>query len=192
MQKGAVSQVMQSGEKLVVAEVTSVNPIHVADFSDVEAQVRTRYTTERAAQLATDRANKAAEIAKSNGGDLNATAKAVGLEAKISTPFNRTGAVEGLGDARYMGDAFDKPVGTVIGPLNVGTQTVLVKIVEKVKPDLSQMGKERDTIVMQLKKKKSNERADLLRDSVVAYLTQKGKVKIHQDVMERLQARYRS
>jgi peptidyl-prolyl cis-trans isomerase D len=192
MQKGAISQVMQSGEKLVVAEVTSVNPIHVADFSDVQAQVRTRYTTEKAAQLATDKAKKAAEIAKANGGDLQAAAKGVGLEAKLSTPFNRTGAVEGLGDARYMGDAFDKPVGTVIGPLNVGTQTVLVKIVEKVKPDLSNMGKERDTIVLQLKKKKSNERADLLRDSVVAYLTQKGKVKIHQDVMERLQARYRS
>jgi hypothetical protein len=80
----------------------------------------------------------------------------------------------------------------VIGPLNVGTQTVLVKIVDRVTPDMSKMGQERDTIVMQLKKKKSNERAELLRDSVVNYLSQKGKVKIHQDVMERLQARYRS
>jgi peptidyl-prolyl cis-trans isomerase D len=192
MQKGAISQVMQSGEKLVVAEVTNVNPIHVADFSEVEAQVRTRYTTERAAQLATEKANKAAEIAKSNGGDLNAAAKAVGLDAKISLPFNRNGAVEGLGDARYMGDAFDKPVGTVIGPLNVGTQTVLVKIVDRTAPDMSKIGQEREVIVHQLKDKKSRERFDLLRDSVVAYLTQKGKVKIHQDVMERLQARYRS
>lgn len=192
MQKGGISQVMQSGEKLVVAEVTSVTPPHTADFSEVQAQVRSRYDQEKALQLATDKANKAAEIAKSNGGDLTAAAKAVGLVAKISTPFNRSGAVEGLGDARYLGDAFDKPVGTVIGPLNVGTQTVLVKIVDKVKPDLSKMGQERDTIVMQLKKKKSNERADLLRDSVISYLTQKGKVKIHQDVMDRLQARYRS
>jgi peptidyl-prolyl cis-trans isomerase D len=192
MQKGAISQVMQSGEKLVVAEVTSVTPPHPADLAEVQAPVRTRYVQEKSVQLATDKANKAAEIAKSNGGDLKAAAKAVGLEAKISAPFNRTGAVEGLIDARYLGEAFDKPVGTVIGPLNVQTQTVLVKIVDKVTPDLSKMGQERDTIVMQLKKKKSNERADLLRDSVVSYLTQKGKVKIHQDVMDRLQARYRS
>ena len=192
MQKGAISQVMQSGEKLVIAEVTSVNPPHVADFAEVQARVLTRYAQEKAVQLATDKSNKAAEIAKSNGGDLKAAAKAVGLEVKTSTPFNRTGAVEGLGDARYLGDAFDKPVGTVIGPLNVQTQTVLVKIVDKVSPDLSKMGQERDTIVTQLKRKKSNERADLLRDSVVNYLTQKGKVKIHQDVLDRLQARYRS
>ena len=142
--------------------------------------------------MATEKANKAAEIAKANGGDLKAAAKAVGLEVKTSAPFNRTGAVEGLIDARYLGDAFDKPVGTVIGPLNVQTQTVLVKIVERSTADLSKMGQERETIVTQLKRKKSNERAELLRDSVVNYLSQKGKVKIHQTVLEQLQARYRT
>ena len=192
MQKGAVSQVMQSGEKLAIAVVTSVNPSHPADFAEAGAQVRMRYDQEKSVQLATEKANKAAEVAKANGGDLKAAAKAVGLEVKTTTPFNRSGAVEGLGDARYLGDAFDKPVGTVIGPLNVGTQTVLVKIVDRVTADLSKMGAERETIVTQLKRKKSTERADLLRDSVVSFLSQKGKVKIHQDVLERLQARYRT
>jgi peptidyl-prolyl cis-trans isomerase D len=192
MQKGAVSQVMQSGEKLAIAIVTKVNPPHPADFAEAEARVRMRYSQERGVALATEKANKAGEIAKANGGDLKAAAKAVGLEVKTTEPFNRTGAVEGLGDARYLGDSFDKPVGTVIGPLNVGTQTVLVKIVERSTADLSKMGQERETIVMQLKRKKSNERAELLRDSVVNYLSQKGKVKIHQTVLEQLQARYRS
>ncbi len=190
--KGGFSQVVQSGEKLAVAQVTAINPPHPANFSEVEASVRARFDQEKGVALAAERSKKAAEIAKANGGDLKAAAKAVGLEVKTSTPFNRSGAVEGLGDARYLGDSFDKPVGTVIGPLNVGTQTVLVKIVERVTPDMSKMGSERDAIVMQLKRKKSNERAELLRDSVVNYLSQKGKVKIHQDVMERLQARYRS
>jgi peptidyl-prolyl cis-trans isomerase D len=192
MQKGAISQVIQSGEKLAIAVVTNVNPPHPADFAEAEAQVRNRYDQEKGVQLATEKSNKAADFAKSNGGDLKAAAKAVGLEVKTSAPFNRTGAAEGLGDARYLGDAFDKPVGTVIGPLNVGTQTVLVKIVGRTTADLSKIGQERETIVMQLKRKKSNERADLLRDSVVNFLSQKGKVKIHQDVLERLQARYRS
>jgi peptidyl-prolyl cis-trans isomerase D len=192
MQKGAVSQVMQSGEKLAIAVVTNVNPPHPAEFAEAEVAVRNRYGQERGVALATEKANKAAEIAKANGGDLKAAAKAVGLEVKTSAPFNRTGAVEGLIDARYLGDAFDKPVGTVIGPLNVQTQTVLVKIVERSTADLSKMGQERETIVTQLKRKKSNERAELLRDSVVNYLSQKGKVKIHQTVLEQLQARYRS
>ena len=192
MQKGAVSQVIQSGEKLVIAMVTQVNPPHPADFAEAEARVRTRYSQERGVALATEKANKAAEIEKANGGDLQAAAKAVGLEVKTSTPFNRTGAVEGLGDARYLGDSFDKPVGTVIGPLNVGTQTVLVKIVERSTADLSKMGQERDTIVKQLKDKKSRERFELVRDSVIEYLSQKGKVKIHKNVLDRIQDRYRS
>ena len=190
--KGAVSQVIQSGEKLAIAVVTNVNPSHPADFAEAEAQVRTRYGQEKGVQLAAEKANKAADIAKANGGDMKGAAKAVGLEVKTSSPFNRTGAVEGLGDARYMGDSFDKPVGTVIGPLNVGTQTVLVKIVDRSTADLSKIGQERETIVKQLKDKKSREHFELVRDSVVSYLSQKGKVKIHQDVIERLQARYRS
>lgn len=192
MQKGGVSQVLQSGEKLVVAVVTNVNPPHPADLAEAEAQVRDRYGKEKAVQVATEKANKAAEIVKTNGGDLKAAAKSVGLEVKTTTPFNRTGAAEGIGDARYLGDAFDKPVGTVIGPLNVGTQTVLVKIVEKTTADISKIDQERELIVTQLKKRKSAERADLLRDSVVNYLSQKGKIKIHQDVLERLKSRYRS
>jgi peptidyl-prolyl cis-trans isomerase D len=192
MQKGSVSQVAQSGEKLVVAVVTNVNPPRPAEFAEAESQVRTRYNQEKAVQFASEKANKAAEVAKTNGGDLKAAAKVVGLEVKTTEPFNRTGAAEGIGDARYLGDAFEKPVGTVIGPLNVGTQTVLVKIVDKVSPDMSKVGQERDAIVLQLKRKKSNERAELLRDSVLNYLSQKGKVKIHQDVLERLKERYRS
>ena len=192
LQKGAVSQVLQSGEKLVVVAVTSVNPPHPAEFAEVESQVRDRYNQEKAVQLADEKAKKAAEVAKANGGDLQAAAKSVGMEVKTSNSFNRTGAAEGIGDARYLGDAFDKPVGTVIGPLNVGTQKTLVKIVDKASADMSKIDQERQTIVDQLKKKKSSERADMLRDSVVSYLAQKGKVKIHQDVMERLKARYRS
>lgn len=192
LQKGGVSDVLQSGEKLVIAAVTQVNPPHPAEFAEAAAQVRTRYAQEKAVQLAAEKSNKAAEIVKSNGGNLQAAAKAVGLEVKTTTPFNRTGAAEGIGDARYLGDAFDKPVGTVVGPLNAGTQTVLAKIVEKSSADLSRIDQERETIVLNLKRKKSNQRAELLRDSVLEYLAQKGKVKIHKDVMDRLIARYRS
>ncbi len=192
LQKGAVSQVMQSGEKLVVAVVTKVNPPRAAEFAEAESQVRDRYNKEKAVQLASEKAAKAAEVARANGGDLKAAAKAVGLEVQTTAPFNRSGAAEGIGDARYLGEAFDKPVGTVVGPLNVQTQTVLVKIVDKTSADMSKIGQERETIVLQLKRKKSTERAQLLRESVLNYLAQKGKVKIHQDVMERLKDRYRS
>lgn len=192
MQKGSVSEVMQSGEKLAIAVVTKVNPPHPAQFDEVQAQVLDRYEKEKATQLVTEKSNKAAEAVKAGGGDLKAAAKAVGLEVKTTTPFNRNGAAEGIGDARYLGDAFDKPVGTVIGPLNVGTQTVIAKIVDRTSPDMSKLAQQRELIVDQLKSQKSAQNSDLMGDSILNYLVQKGKVKIHQDVLDRLRERYRS
>jgi len=192
MQKGGVSDVMQSGEKLVIAEVTKVTPMRPAQFEEVEAQVRDRFGKEKAVEVAAEKSKKAAEIEKSNGGNLAAAAKAVGLEVKTTAPFNRNGAAEGLGDARYLGDAFEKPVGSVIGPLNVGTQTVIAKIIDRTPADMSKLAEQRDMIVDQLKSKKVGTNSDLLGDSILNALVQKGKVKIHQDVLDRLRERYRS
>ena len=192
LQKGAVSQVIQSGEKLAVAVVTNVNPSHAATFEEAQDQVRARYAQEKSLPAATEKANKAAEIAKANGGDLKPAAKALGLEVKTTSPFNRTGAAEGIGDARYLGDAFDKPVGSLIGPVNVGTQTVLAKIVDRTTPDMSRLDQERTQIVTFLKGKQTRERSELVKDSIVNYLVQKGKIKIHQDNVNRLMERYRS
>ena len=189
--KGTVSDVMQSGEKLVIAEVTAVNPPRVGQFNEVEAQVRDRYQKEKAVQLVAEKSNKAAELAKSSG-DLKSAAKALGVDVKTTQPFNRNGAAEGIGDARYLGDAFDKPVGTIIGPVNVGTQTVIVKIVQRMDPDMSKIAQERDLIVEQLKSKKVDGRSNLMGDSILDYLARKGKVKIHQDVLDRFKDRYRS
>lgn len=191
LQKGEVSQVLQSGQKLAIIVVTAIYPSHHGDFAEVESQVLARYQQEKGVQLVKEKSNKAADIAKTNGGDLKAAAKSVGLEVKTTDWFNRNGAAEGIGSANYLGDSFDKPVGTLIGPLDVGTQTVLGKIVDKQSADMSKLDAERDTIVLQLKGKKSRERAELLRDSVLNYLADKGKVKIHKDVKDRLLNRYR-
>ncbi|MGD0438179.1 MAG: hypothetical protein ABSB86_17085, partial [Bryobacteraceae bacterium] len=106
--------------------------------------------------------------------------------------FPRDGAAEGIGSAQYLGDSFDKPVGTVIGPLNVGTQTVVVKIVERQPADMTKLAAQRDSIVTQLKQRKAGQRQALLQDSVVFRLIQEGKIKKHQDVINRMLARYRT
>lgn len=192
LQKGAVSEVLQAQDKLTVATVTSITPPHPPEFSEVEAQIRTKFQQEKANTLASDRAKKAADMLKANGGDLKAVAKSMGMEMKSTDFFSRNGAAEGIGSGSYLGEAFDKPVGTQIGPLNVGTQTVVAKIVDKTQADMSKLAEQRDTIVTQLKSKRRNERQALLRDSILTMLIQQGKVKIHKDVVNRLVARYRS
>jgi peptidyl-prolyl cis-trans isomerase D len=191
LKKGEVSTVLQSGNKLAVAVVTNINPVRSPDLAEVEARVRSGYAQDKGNMLVGEKAKKAAEMAKANGGDLKPIAKSMGLEVKTTDLFTRNGAVEGLGGAAYLGDAFDKPVGTIIGPVFAGTQTILAKVTEKQAGDMTKFAAEREGILNQLKGKKSAERQVLLQDSILNTLIQQGKIKKHQDVINRLMSRYR-
>src|SRR5579863_264526 len=111
LKPGEVSQVLQVGNKLGIVVVTGVQPPHPAQLSEVENQVRQAYSQGEANRIVAEKAAKAAELLKQNGGDLNAAAKAVGAEVKSTDFFLRTGAAEGIGSASLLGDLFSKPVG---------------------------------------------------------------------------------
>ncbi len=191
MKPGEVSQVLQAGNKLVVAVATGINQPHPAELSEVEAQVRNNYLQLRAVEIVKQETAKAVELLKQNG-DINAAAKAVGAEVKSTDFFTRTGAAEGIGSAAVLTDAFEKPVGTIIGPLTVTNQTIVGKVVDRQNIDLSKFAQERDGIILQLKSKKATDRLNLLQDSVLSDLIRRGKVKKHQAVIDKLIAQYRS
>jgi peptidyl-prolyl cis-trans isomerase D len=192
MKKGEVSPIMEANTRLVIVVVDDVFPARAAELAEVEPQVRDAYQQKQAATLVTDRSKQAAELLKSNGGDLQATAKSVGAEVKTPDFFTRQGAVEGVGSAAYFTEAFAKPVGSIVGPFGAGSFTVIAKVVAKQEPDPTQIAKEREGIVAQLKSKKAEERNLLFQDSILNKLVQQGKVKIHKDVLNRLLQSYRN
>lgn len=191
LKKGEVSDTMQAGaNKLVLAVVTAVFPPHPAEFTDVQAQVREAYSQEKAVQMVGEKSKQAAAILQKNGGDMNAAAKSLGLTVKTTDDFTSNGAAEGIGSAVYLGDAFTKPIGSVIGPINVGSQTVVAKIVQRTPADMSKFAAQRQDLIGALKNKRSQERVTLFEDSVLTKLIQEGKVKIHRDVIKRLVSSY--
>ncbi len=192
LKKGEVSQIVQSGTKLAVGEVTAINPPHAAEFSEVQLQVKSVYMQQKGTSLAAEKQNKVLELLKANGGDLHAAGKSMGLEVKTADFFSRDGAAEGIGPGRVLGDAFDKPDGTIIGPVSISGQTVIGKVVERQAADPAKLAEQRQTIVSQLKAQKAQEVAPLLQDSILTRLIQDGTVKKHQGVINKLIARYRS
>jgi peptidyl-prolyl cis-trans isomerase D len=192
LKKGEVSQIVQSGTKLVIAEVTGVNPPHAAEFSEVQAQVKATYLQQKGAGLATEKQNKLQDLLKANGGDLHAAAKSMGLEVKTTDFFSRDGAAEGIGPGRVLAEAFDKPDGALIGPVSISGQTIFGKVVERQAADPAKFAEQRQTIVGQLKAQKAQEAAPLLQDSILTRLIQDGTVRKHQTVINKLIARYRS
>jgi peptidyl-prolyl cis-trans isomerase D len=191
LKPGEVSQVMQAADKLAIAVVASVNPPHPAQLSEVAPVVLRDYVKLHAVDSAKDKANKALEMLKQNG-DLKAAAKATGGEVKSTDFFSRSGAAEGIGSAAVLSAEFSMPVGAVFGPITASNNAIVGKISGRQDADMAKFAQERDAIVLQLKSKKYAERQGLLQDSVLSDLIQRGKVKKHQQVIDRLIAQYRS
>ena len=188
---GEVSQVFQlNASRLAIAEMTSFTPSRPSTFAEAEAKVRDGFVSLRAGALAAERCKQAAERAKA-GGDLQKIAKELGGEFKTPGEFTLDGAIEGLGSATSLADAFKQPQGGVLGPLNVLNIQVVAKVIEKIPADPAALAVQRDQLVLSLKKKRGAERADLFQDSILAKLLKEGKVKKHTDTIKRLLAAYR-
>jgi peptidyl-prolyl cis-trans isomerase D len=180
-----------AGDKVAVAVVTEVMPARPATLDEVQSQVKDAIIQARMVTAVQKHASELMEKAKALG-DLAKAAKSMGLESKTSAEFTRTGTVEGLGSATYVTDAFVKPDGSLIGPLNIPDGTVIARVISHVQPDMSKLPEQRDAIRDDLKSQKARDRNSLFEAGVRDALIKEGKVKIHQEVINRLIANYRT
>ena len=114
----------------------------------------------------------------------------MGLEAKTSTDVNRSGAIEGVGSASSLPDAFVKPVGSLFGPVTVTGGRVVAKVVAQIPADLSELPAQSSAIRDELRQQKSRERSTMFEDGLKKRLESQGKLKIHQDAITRLVQTY--
>jgi peptidyl-prolyl cis-trans isomerase D len=193
LKKGEVSQpvVLTGNTKMAMAVCTGDIPAHPAGFDEVESKVRDALVKDKLNKLVDQKATQLVEKARANGGDLAAAAKAMGLEVKTSDAVDRAGAIEGLGSAGMLPDAFSKPVGSIIGPNGFSVDSrIVAKVVEKIPADLSALASQRTAIRDQIKGEKSRVRNYLFEQGVRDELSKEGKIKVHQDVIDRLLATY--
>jgi len=192
LQKGAVSQpVAVPPNRVVVAQVTNVIPPRPASLEEAQARIRQTLDKQKLDQLVTKRSDELVAKAQAMNGDLEKAAKSLGLEVKTPEAFDRSGAVEGLGQAAYVGQAFGKPDGAVFGPVPVPDGKVVGKVLGHVPADMSKFAALRSGLRDELKAKKAQERAELFDAGLREELIKEGKVKIHQDAVNRLVASYR-
>jgi hypothetical protein len=80
----------------------------------------------------------------------------------------------------------------VLGPVAAAQQQIVYKVASKTAADLSKLPEQRADIVSALKSRKASSLGELFEDSLRTALIKQGKVKIHQDVINRLIGSYRS
>ena len=190
LKKGDVSQpVAVAGNKIVLGVVTDVIPPRPQTFDEAKDKIKETITQNKSTAAVQKHAQELMDKAKSMG-DLQKAAKSMGLDAKTSEEFSRSGTVEGLGSASYVQEAFGLADGSVFGPVSTTDSTVIGKVLEHVQPDLSKLPEQRASIRDELKSQKGRDRNSLFQEGLRQMLVKQGKIKYHEDVIKRLMSSY--
>jgi hypothetical protein len=157
-----------------------------AEFPDVEAQVMSALRNEKVTRVLREKTDEATKKFKAAGSDLKAAAAAVGGEVKTSDFITSEGNIEGLGAASAFVELFSKPVGSVHGPLTAQDNVVLAKVIDKQPADESTLTANREKLLLELKRRRAQERKELFEEGLIAQLTKEGKIKKYPDVIKRV------
>jgi len=193
LKKGDVSQAITAGTKVAVARVDEIVPPRPSTLQEVESQIKETISGRRAETVLRKHADELVAKTKEMGGDLAKAAKSMGLEVKTSADVDRNGNIDGLGPASYISEGFGKPDGTLIPAVTTPDRgTVIAKVVSHVDADMAGLAAERPTIRDEIKSQRARDRNMLFESGVKDALIKSGKIKIHQDVINRLLASYRT
>ena len=193
LKKGEVSQAVGARTKMALAMVNDVIPARPSSFEEVQNQIRDLMVQNRSNAAVQKHANELIEKAKAMGGDLAKAAKSMGLDTKTSNEVDRAGNIEGIGTASYVSEGFTRPDGTVFGPMGLPDGgTIVSKVISHSGADLSQLPAQRSIIRDEIKSQRARERNTLFETGVKDMLIKQGKIKIHQDVINRLIGNYRT
>jgi peptidyl-prolyl cis-trans isomerase D len=192
-QKGAVTDVVNLDPqgKAAFAVIRNILPAHNAEYAEAEKDVVQHYTTAESLRLAQEAAKNAADRAR-KGESLETIGKDYGLTVKTAAPFTIDGAAEGIGAASLLSAAFKSNVGDVLGPIAAQSGQFVCKVSEKIPADMSQFEKNKDGVVQSLMSQKQTLQQPLFRNSVVADLTRRGKIKLNQNTIAKMVASYQS
>jgi peptidyl-prolyl cis-trans isomerase D len=192
IKKGEVSQpVALPGNKIALAVCQDVIAPRQATLAEVDGKVRETMSSQRVLTIVSQKAQELLDKAKSMNGDLAQAAKAMGLEVKTSDEVTRNGAIEGVGSASYLQEGFKKPDGSLFGPISTPDSTLVAKVVSHGEADMSKLAQERVAIRDEIKTRKGRDRSALFESGLRDSLVKQGKIKIHQEVINRLVAQYR-
>jgi peptidyl-prolyl cis-trans isomerase D len=193
VKKGGITSAITAGTKIAVAQVTDIVAPHPQQLAEVEGQIKDALAASRGEAVLRKHAEELVAKTREMGGDLAKAAKALGLEVKTSADTDRNGSIDGLGPASYISEGFGKPDGTLLSPITTPDRgTVVARVVGHVEADMSALPAQRAAIRDEIKRQRAGDRNMLFEAGVKDAMIKSGKIKIHQDVINRLLASYRN
>jgi len=131
MAKDQIGSTIQNDEGYAIPSVAEIQKAHDASFEEAKERVLGDVKTEKAGQIAMEKANEVLAGIKS-GKDLPALARSVGMEVKTSAPLVRGGSIPEFGAiADRDKEIFSLPVGKPGTPSTVATKTLVFAVKER-------------------------------------------------------------
>jgi peptidyl-prolyl cis-trans isomerase D len=182
---GELSAPLHVDKGYVIITPTQVLPAHQATLAEVHARVLSDYQQEKSQELAHSRAEDLFKRVQ-GGQALNKAAKALGLDARNSDAFSRTGSVPDIGTADQIESAFQMKVGDVSQPKQVGGNWLVYRVVAHESADPADFAKQKQDIEQQILQAKQSAAFDAFKTALEDRLRQEGKLSINADVVQRL------
>ena len=189
LKAGEVTPPVGVDNKVAFAVVTAVVPSRPAIFAEVKTPIHDALVQTRSANVLQKHAQDLADNAR-KAGELMKSAKGAGLDAKTSVEVSRSGSIDGLGSASYLEDAFNRPDGSVLGPIGMPDGTAIIRVTAHIPADPAKLAEQRDSIADTVRRQKQSDRSAIFEEGIRDALIKSGKIKIHQPVVQRLIARY--
>ena len=187
LRPGDDSAPIRTDKGYVVISVKEDQPAHSATLAEVRDRVLADYRHEKAADMAKSRAEELAKRAKS-GEDLEKAAKALGLEAKTSDLFSRTGSVADLGGVAQLGPAFSLPVGQTSDAVSFGANWAVYRVLEKQLANPADLAKQQQDIQQQLLDARRTMAFEAFRTALDNRMKQQGKLRVNAENLKRITA----
>jgi peptidyl-prolyl cis-trans isomerase D len=171
-----------------IIQLIHIVPEHVPALDEVRAQVEEDYRHAQSVELARDKANKLAELAKTQ--DFDKAAKSLGLAPKESNDFSANDYVEGVGSGNQLTDAFTLNPGQVSNVISAGTNQALFKVVSHTPANDADFAAQRDQLTEELLDQKRDLQFEIYRQNLRDQFTRSGKLKINEPVLKQYLASY--
>ncbi len=182
---GELSEPLHIDKGYVIITPSQVVPAHQATLAEVHTQVVSDYQQEKSQEMAHSKADEL--FKRAQGGEaIDKAAKALGLEAKKSDTFSRTGSVPDIGTADQIESAFKMSVGQVSQPKQVGGNWLVYRVMAHESADPADLAKQKSDIEQQILQSKQSAAFDAFKTALEDRLKQEGKLSINAEVVQRL------
>jgi peptidyl-prolyl cis-trans isomerase D len=177
---------VQLARGYVVYEVLGIKPPTTPSFEEIHSRVETEFKNERSAALLSQKTQELADRAKAEH-DLKKAAKELGATVKTSDWVLPEGQVPDVGTMSGGASvAFTMKPGEISGPIETGTNGVVLALLDKQLPSGQDFAAKKDELSDSLRQQKQAELFGMFVANLREQMEKSGKVKINQDEMKRL------